>query len=310
MSRPAELVPAADHPAEAVRMLTEFSAELRGPDAAWMRAVIEERLLLARGRALPGCLWIGPGDEAVAIADWMPPADAGRRVTLYLAPGYRTQGALAALINALDRTGAVTGVNEPLPGFSESEIADALRPLGFRRIRRVDMVYPVQKTLPPLLAPAAPVEVRPLGTADLEAVARLLDRAYVDNPVDRAMFRQRVDPAEDARALVADLFEDRVGAWVPSASFAAWVGPTAVAATIVTDLKGPLVAEVMVDPDWRRRGLARDLLARSLGALRTLEAAEPRLVVTIENAGAAKLYESVGFVRLPETEGGLWLRLP
>ncbi len=82
-----------------------------------------------------------------------------------------------------------------------------------------------------------------------------------------------------------------------------------VAATLVNELHGPLLSEVMVDPAWRRRGFARRLVARSIAAVRALALGPLRLVVTVGNDRAEPLYRSVGFVPTP-VRGTIWLRLP
>ena len=263
---------------------------------------------LARGRALPGVLWVGPGEEAIALVDWETPAHAGRRVAIYVDSAYRSETALTSLMRGVHAEYPIRAVDDPILGFSSRQLAEVLGPLGFGEVRRVDMVYPVTEPLPQ--SPSVPEGPSPRTIApdDAAALAELVDAAYADNPVDRALFRQWPDPAADARALVDDLLADRVGRWVRDASFGVWDGARAVAATIVTDLHGPLIAEVMVAPSHRRRGLARRLLRHSLAALRSMGAGEPRLVVTLGNDRAVALYESFGFLRRPETEGAIWLR--
>jgi ribosomal protein S18 acetylase RimI-like enzyme len=61
------------------------------------------------------------------------------------------------------------------------------------------------------------------------------------------------------------------------------------------------VAQVAVRRSWRRRGIARALLLRGLGALRRHDARQIRLYTDAENGQGAKiLHESAGFVTLNE----------
>jgi mycothiol synthase len=62
------------------------------------------------------------------------------------------------------------------------------------------------------------------------------------------------------------------------------------------DRKRGYTEGIGVDPDWRRRGLARALIARSLKAQRAAGMTESALIVDSENAsGGTVLYESCGF---------------
>jgi RimJ/RimL family protein N-acetyltransferase len=75
-------------------------------------------------------------------------------------------------------------------------------------------------------------------------------------------------------------------------------------ATLVTEFQGaPLIAFSMTDPAWKRRGLARAALLRTMDRLRRAGQREVHLVVTAANTPALALYESLGFIRwTPETE--------
>ncbi|MCI4340565.1 MAG: GNAT family N-acetyltransferase, partial [Thermoplasmata archaeon] len=126
---------------------------------------------------------------------------------------------------------------------------------------------------------------------------------------DRWLFAQSLDAARDADAAADDLLGDGVGRWRPDASFGIEIEGRLVAATLVNELLGALLSEVMVDPAWRRRGLARRLIARSIAAVRSLGLGPLRLVVTVGNDRAEPLYRSMGFQPTP-VRGTLWLRLP
>jgi ribosomal protein S18 acetylase RimI-like enzyme len=82
-----------------------------------------------------------------------------------------------------------------------------------------------------------------------------------------------------------------------------------VAAAIVVELNGPLIAEVAVHPAHRRRGYGRAVLRGSLEGLRQDGEAAPRLVVTAANSRARSLYESLGFQYVPLPEDNTWIDL-
>jgi GNAT superfamily N-acetyltransferase len=70
-----------------------------------------------------------------------------------------------------------------------------------------------------------------------------------------------------------------------------------------------LTEYVFVLPEWRRRGVARYLLAESLAYLKEREVDHASLEVLVENVHALSLYEDLGYTRLhAEISLGLWLQ--
>jgi ribosomal protein S18 acetylase RimI-like enzyme len=70
-----------------------------------------------------------------------------------------------------------------------------------------------------------------------------------------------------------------------------------------------LTEYVFVRPEWRRRGVARYLLAESLAYLKAREVDYASLEVLVENVNARSLYEDLGYTRLrAEISLGLWLQ--
>ncbi|MCI4360624.1 MAG: GNAT family N-acetyltransferase [Thermoplasmata archaeon] len=310
MGRSGTLVLAQDAPGETLRLLDEQENDLdrQDPMTGWIRSGLNRLKERVRSGQIDGVLWIGPKDEAVGLATWPMPAGAGRRVSAYLASGYRTPAALAAFLRALDGQGPVRSVYGPVLGVPDEAVGAALSPAGFLAVVRGDMTYP--ETSPtPAVSPIGGHASRSLDAADQGRIAGLLERAYSDTPIDRWLFAQSTDASRDAEQSAADLLGTGVGRWVPGASFGVEVKGRLVAATLVHELDGPLLSEVMVDPAWRRRGFARHLVARSIHAVRRLGLGTLRLVVTWGNDRAQPLYRSVGFVDSP-IRGTIWLRLP
>jgi ribosomal protein S18 acetylase RimI-like enzyme len=55
------------------------------------------------------------------------------------------------------------------------------------------------------------------------------------------------------------------------------------------------VTQICVDPRFRGRGLAREMMRRALESLSAAGCRQTTLTVTSENAGARRLYERMGF---------------
>ena len=308
MNEARRVLPVSASPPEALRLLAELSEDLvreAGPSA---REPVETLKEAARSRDLPGILWVGPKDEAVGIVWWEPPTEVGRRAGAYLAEGYRSDAALDGLLSAAEAApgGPLVELADRIPGLLPQVRHRVLPAHGFVPVSRIDLGWPSARAPPAGPSPALG-RARPLTAADAPALARLLDRAYDDNPVDLALFRRRSDRALDAADAVHYLLSGGLGPWLDSASFGVELGDEMIGATIANDYLGSLISEVMVDPRHRRRGLARHLLSLTLSDLLQRGRSDIRLVVTLSNARAYRLYTSMGFSPLPQTEGSIWL---
>ncbi len=121
-----------------------------------------------------------------------------------------------------------------------------------------------------------PCRIRPAQPADARAVAALERRCFSD-PWSESSFREAFGPGWSF-GLVAEHELDLVG-YVVSREVAG---------------SGEIL-NLAVAPEWRRRGLARDLLHAAIAALRRREATEVYLEVRESNAAARRLYEAEGF---------------
>jgi GNAT superfamily N-acetyltransferase len=299
----AEALPEALRLAEGARRLLQLPGTVPSPGPG------DDLVPGIREGRLTGRLWIGPKDEAVGLAVWERGVPMGRRAFVHLDTGFRRASVLGAFV---DRLRAEPGerpllsVVDPVPGLPAAEVEIALTPRGFQRILRVDLLDP-GGPLPD--APELP-GVRSVGAADAVPLARLLAEAYDDNPLDRALFWHELDALDDARFGIDQLFSGGVGTFWPDASFGvpSLTEPgRLLAATLVNDLNGPLLTEVMVAPDARRHGYARALVRASVAAVRARSAVPLRLVVSLRNRRAYALYERLGFRRDEATLGGAWL---
>ncbi|MCI4336199.1 MAG: GNAT family N-acetyltransferase [Thermoplasmata archaeon] len=309
MSRSGALVPASEAPAEALRMLEELARALRAEGVESAEAAVGPLAESVRRSALPGALWVGPKDEAVGIAVWEATGDVGRRTALYLSPAYRSDAAVISFLDALEAMpGALPLVelSDQLPGVTAAQRRAIFGARGFVAVPRLDLGWPVDRAPPEPLRPEGG-QLRPLLPTDSTSLSRLLVAAYADNPTDVALFRRWKDPTLEARSSIEFLLSGDLGPWNAPASFGVEREGELGAATLVNELNGALISQVMSDPRYRRRGWATALLARTIGELRRQGTPSIRLVVTRENARAYRLYRRLGFEPVPGAEGVSWI---
>lgn len=126
---------------------------------------------------------------------------------------------------------------------------------------------------------------RSLTESDLDEVARL-ERETLDSPWSIASLRSFLAPPRggDATHRGAELAS---GVWIDGVLvgvvLAAWTGDR-------VDLY-----RLAVDPDHRRRGIARSLVARVLEGARALAAGGVDLELRADNLGAQAFYAELGF---------------
>jgi ribosomal protein S18 acetylase RimI-like enzyme len=306
------LVPALDFPAETLRLASEQRDQLRSEGKIWADFYFNYVRRKVADRSLLGLLWSGPGDEAIALAMWELSGGLGRRGSIYLAAGYQRR---AVLETFLQRLGAESPPASPMlswadevSGISDAERTAVFAAMGFSPVVRADMRYP-KGLEPPRLRPIPGFAPRTLSLEDEPLLADLLRRVYSGSP-ERALFATSLDENEDARKGIHDLLHGEIGTWLPKASFGIEKDGRLIAQTMANDLEGGLITEVGVDPGFRGRGLARRLLPLTIDALRLAGFEVPRLVVTMWNSQAVRLYQSLGFEFVPGGAGRVWLNLP
>jgi GNAT superfamily N-acetyltransferase len=127
---------------------------------------------------------------------------------------------------------------------------------------------------------------------DVEALGSLMHRAYAGTIDDGG------ESLDDAVAEVRKTFGGDYGAFDGEHSSVAVREGRVVSATLVTRWQArPFVAFTFTHPSFARQGLARATLERSMALLRRDGETELRLVVTLANDPARRLYESLAFTR-------------
>jgi len=148
-----------------------------------------------------------------------------------------------------------------------------------------------------LRAPAAGEgpEVRRYAATDGPALADLMHRAYQGTVDDEG------GTPEEAAAEIARTVAGDYGTFMPECSQVLEREGRLLSATLVTRFQGrPFVAFTFTDPACTGQGLARRCMQAAMVALYERGERELRLVVTLANAPAVRLYTRLGF----RLEGG------
>lgn len=195
--------------------------------------------------------------------------------------------ARTAIIKAIDllRSG---GAREITASYDEAYARD-FEALGFRRLfSRMRMEAPTQRL------PAGEVSLKPPEEAEIPRLAEFFMEVYAGHMEQQ--FGMHVGSEADWRGYVTGILRGETGRFMPDASFVSLAGDRLEGAILVSHWMGsPLISEIGVAADRRRRGVARALLAAASTRLAQLD--EPRwaLYVTVGNEPAIRLYRAFGF---------------
>ncbi|MCU0505714.1 MAG: GNAT family N-acetyltransferase [Chloroflexi bacterium] len=236
---------------------------------------------------------------------WFDGRDGERRyeTILIVGPDPDRPAVIDALFDRVERRAAEhaaeqeTGRRRVLDAFSparDAELVAASERRGYAIVRHgYEMVRPDLEGIPDVPVPAG-LEARPVRPKDLRAIWEADVEAFRDHfgasdPSEEAWERFRNDPlAEPALWRIAwdgDQVAGQVRSYIDHETNAR------------TGRLTGWTESISVRRPWRRRGLARALLADSLRAVRDAGMTEAALGVDAGNeTGALALYESLGFV--------------
>ncbi len=183
---------------------------------------------------------------------------------------------------------------------------------GFEIFRRLFLVHPLQGySKPPQADLPANLELRPWREADLASAARLICEAYRDHP-DSLINDQYRSVHGSMRFLNNIVHYAGCGSFSQQASYVVVERASRELAALVLGSRvsgqSGHLTQVCVHPAFRRRGLARMLLAQAAYSFMRLGASEISLTVTEANAGAINLYEDEGYICAHTFDAAVWLR--
>lgn len=246
---------------------------------------------------LNGRLYVVAG-VVTGFVSWLPGGPVGISIDLLFASdGGSDPGTYARILAAVEeQAGPVAFVPGPLAGVPAGAEEPLMRSLGFRRYGRSEMELERAVTLP-VEAPSPGEVVRRIERTDLFALADLHRGAYHDS-FDRFLFLELTDDKQDAVREVREILDGRWGEFAPAGS---WLleerGHLAGAVLTVHGTAGALIADVMVAPEARGRGVGRRVLTAAVRGMLDAGATRVYLNVTEGNERAIRLYRRLGFVR-------------
>ncbi|MFZ0336768.1 MAG: N-acetyltransferase [Terracidiphilus sp.] len=192
------------------------------------------------------------------------------------------------------------------------QFAPAFRAAGFEIFRRLFLVQPLDgQWSQPHADLSGNLELRPWRETDLAPAARLICEAYRDHP-DSLINDQYRSVHGSMRFLNNIVRYAGCGTFASQASYvvvnrASRELAALVLGSRVSEQSGHLT-QVCVHPAFRRRGLARLMLAQAAFNFMRLGATEISLTVTEANAEAIQLYKDEGYQPAHSFDAAVWQR--
>ncbi len=197
--------------------------------------------------------------------------------------------AMPAVIKILDLL-RTQGSEAVTASFDEAYERD-FEAVGFRRLFARMRMEAATRRLPPSGVPLKPPE-----EAEIPKLARFFMEAYEGHL--EQVYGMHVGSEEDWRGYVTGILRGEAGRFMPEASFVALDGEQLAGAILVSHWMGsPMVTELGVAPDRRRRGIANALLSAASTRLESLGESRWSLYVTLGNDPAISLYRKFGFAQ-------------
>jgi ribosomal protein S18 acetylase RimI-like enzyme len=261
--------------------------------ATWARAY-EERLLAG---SVNGRLYVVDG-QPTGLVSWSAGGPLGISVDLLYASEETSDPADYARILSMveEEAGPVAFVSGPLAGLAPDAEDRLMRPRGFRRYGRSEMVLDADAPLPEPSFQAGE-RFRPAVRSDRPRLAELHQRVYHER-FDRYLFLEVPDEREDALRGVGEILDGRWGEFTSAGSWLCERDGRLIGAILsVHSPAGALIADVMVEPEFQGGGVGRRLLTTTLRSLRGAGERRICLNVTEGNEPALRLYRRLGLVR-------------
>jgi mycothiol synthase len=233
--------------------------------------------------------------EMIGCADMRPEFNIGRVVLRWLLhPKHRRRGVVATLIDrAIGRTRQLGIMIIHANISQDSQIAkQVLTKMGFTFIRRfLELKLDLSKMHFPENSEISP-QCRPLQPNEVERLTQLQNRSFAGawgynaNTVEEIIYRIRLPNCSPENVILAFDSDKPIGYCWTRITF--WRNKAPGEGTGRIYMLG-------VDPDYRGRGLGRQLLLLGLSYLKSKGLRVVELTVDTENKVACALYESVGF---------------
>ena len=219
---------------------------------------------------------------------------------------------LQHLLELLVNSPQVDRIESQLLVHSSGTHATAFHKAGFELYRRLFMVQQLQNLwTPPRIDLPGELELRPWRDEDLTPAARLICEAYRDHP-DSLINDQYRSVHGSMRFLNNIVHYAGCGSFSQQASYVVVERTSGELAALVlgSRISGQSghLTQVCVHPAFRRRGLARMLLAQAAFSFIRLGATEVSLTVTEANAEAIQLYTDEGYTCAHSFDAAVWLR--
>lgn len=258
---------------------------------------------LAEMRDHPDLLIVTINDRIIGYAHvlWRWTEVTGERVYLhlgYLLPEWRGKGIGSSMLHwSQTRIRAITAVDRhdgpqtfaTNVSSTESEAANPVKEEGYAIVWQLaDMILELGASVPRYPLPAG-IECRPLIHDHFRPIYHAWKDAFAH------IWTSTPPSDEDLQAFVRDNFAH--ADFDPTLCDIAWVKDEVVGLVLCRITNGiGMIAEVAVRPHWQRQGIARALLARSLGTLQRRNVAQARLFTDAEDhQGARSVYQQFGF---------------
>jgi ribosomal protein S18 acetylase RimI-like enzyme len=275
------------------RMLPGYAAVQAGKVTGYVFCVYEEtKAVIGDVFALPAVAQSGNGASS---------PDPTRENTL-----------LRHLFELLLNSPHVDRIESQLLLHPSGEFAPAFRAVGFEVYRRLFLVQSLAgRWSEPHAHLPSNLELRPWREADLAPAARLICEAYRDHP-DSLINDQYRSVHGSMRFLNNIVRYAGCGTFASQASYVVVDRTTRELAALVlgsrvSEQSGHLT-QICVHPAFRRRGLARVMLAEAAFSFTRLGVSEISLTVTEANADAIQLYKDEGYRAAHSFDAAVWQR--